>query len=92
MLFKDTSPTIQTAPRNIKSFTDIQDFPPSLPKTQAYFFDVVADLAIDHGCGSAVYAVQTRQMVDYERDSEASYLRAVFGRASKRNSHNPIIF
>jgi len=28
--------------------------------------------------------VKTRQMVDYERDSEASYLHAVFGRASKK--------
>ena len=61
---------IQTAPRNIKSFTDIQDFPPSLLKTQAYFFDVVADLVIDHGCSSAVYAAQTCQMVGYEHDSD----------------------
>jgi len=61
---------IQIVPRNIKSFTDIQGFPPSLPGTQAYFFDVVADSVIDHGCSSAVYAAQTHQMVGYEHDSD----------------------
>jgi hypothetical protein len=32
--------------------------------------------------------VKTGQMMDYERNSEALYLHAIFGRTSKKNSYN----